>query len=105
MDQIVQGLQGLAAAALVAAIALARGYVTDWLARQRLEGALGRAAGIVMTDSAVQAAGSVALDAALAVGRDYVATTIPDTLKRLGVDGSRLEQMLRGEVGKLGAGR
>jgi hypothetical protein len=100
MEQIVQALQGLAAAALVAAIALARSYVTDWLARQRLEGALGRAAGIVMADSAVQAAGAVALDAALAIGREYVAESIPGTLKRLGVDGGRLEQMVRGEVGK-----
>lgn len=100
MDELVAALTGLATAVATALIVWVRGQVVDWMARQRLEGALGRAAGLVMADSAVQAAGAQALDAALGMAEDYVREAIPDTLKRLGVPDERLAKMVRGEVGK-----
>ena len=100
MDELVTALTGLATAVATALIVWVRGQVVDWMARQRLESALGRAAGLVLTDSAVQAAGAQAMDAALGMAEDYLRESLPDTLKRRGVHDARLSQMVRGEVGK-----
>lgn len=56
---------------------------------------------MVLQDSAVQAAGRVAIGAAVGVGVDYVQKAIPDTLRTLGVDQFRLQDMIVGQVGQL----
>ena len=104
MEQVYAAIGGLLTAVLAAAMAIARGIMLDWLARQRLEGALSRAAGIVVQDSAVQQAGSAALDMALAAGVGYVQKAIPETLAKLGVDDARLADMVKGQVGKITGG-
>jgi hypothetical protein len=97
-------LLALLAAILGRALPWLRATVEDWAARQRLESALGRAVGLILTDPAVQARGALALEAAIGVGRGYLREAIPDTLQRLGVTEERLVLMLRGEAGKrLGA--
>ena len=88
------------AAILGHAVPWARRTLDDWLARQRLETALGRAAGLILADPAVQARGALALEASITVGRDYLRQAIPDTLRTLGVTEDRLLLMLRGEAGK-----
>lgn len=101
MEDITNALLGLLTAILSALAIYARAVIADWMARKRLDCALGRAAGLVMQDSAVQAAGQVAMGAAMDAAVGYVQTAIPDTLRKLGVDDGRLGQMIRGEVGKL----
>jgi hypothetical protein len=88
------------AAILARAVPWARAMLEDWLARQRLESALGRAAGLILADPQVQARGALALEQAVEVGRAYLRDAIPDTLRRLGVTEERLLLMLRGEAGK-----
>jgi hypothetical protein len=104
MDELIAALLALLTALVGVAGVMARAYLADWMARQRLEGALGRAAGLVMQDTAVQAAGQAAVDAAIKAAAGYVQGAIPGTLAKLGVDDGRLTQMVRGEVGKI-AGR
>lgn len=101
MEDLTNALLGLLTAVISALGLYARSVIADTLARRRLEGALGRAAGLVMQDSAVQAAGQVAMGAAMDAAMGYVQTAIPGTLRKLGVDDGRLGQMIRGEVGKL----
>lgn len=98
-------LLAVIAALLARYLPVARAWIDDWLARQRLETALGRAAGLVLLDPAVRNRGLDALGEALRVGEEYLAQSIPDTLKRLGVTPDRLKLMLRGQVGKPETGR
>lgn len=104
MDAVLSHVTELALAVIAACLArvvpLVRQRVDDWLARQRLESALGRAAGLILTDPRVQAHGMQAIDSAVEVGRAYLQAAIPDTLARLGVREDRLTLMLRGEAGK-----
>jgi hypothetical protein len=101
MQDVLQALGILLGSAMLVLVHEGRRVLLEWMARQRLEGALGRAAGMVLQDSAVQAAGQVALGAAVGVGVDYVQRAIPDTLQKLGVDTARLNDMIVGQVGQL----
>ncbi len=104
MEQFYVAIGSFLTAVLTAALVEGRRLLLDWLARQRLESALGRGAGIVLQDSAVQQAGATALDMALAAGVGYVQKAIPGTLSKLGVDDARLAEMLKGQVGKITGG-
>jgi len=88
------------AAILARVLPLIRRRVDDWLARQRLDSALGRAAGLILASPDVQIRGAAALDAQLDIGRAYLRSAIPDTLRALDVSDDRLRLMLRGEAGK-----
>ena len=105
MQDVLQALGILLGSAMLVLVHEGRRELLESMARQRLESALGRAAGMVLQDSAVQAAGQVALDAAVGVGVDYVQRAIPDTLRTLGVDESRPQDMIVGQVGQLMARR
>lgn len=101
MQDVLQALGILLSSAMLVLVHEGRRVLLEWMARQRLEGALGRAAGMVLQDSAVQAARQVALGAAVGVGVEYVQRAIPDTLQKLGVDSARLNDMVLGQVGQL----
>ena len=106
MQDVLQALGILLGSAMLVLVHEGRRVLLEWMARQRLESALGRAAGMVLQDSVVQAAGQAALGAAVGIGVDYVQKAIPDTLLRtLGVDQSRLQDMIVGQVGQLTARR
>lgn len=92
---------GLLLVAILSAGGLyARARIEDWAARQRLEGALGRAAGLVLSSDLVQKAGSAAVEMSVGIGIDYLDKSIPGSLARLGVSPDRLKRMLVGEVFK-----
>ncbi|MDP3414630.1 hypothetical protein [Falsiroseomonas sp.] len=101
MEQLQEAALALASA-VVSALAL---YVAAWLrdraARLRLDSALGRAAGLVLADPRVQAAGAGALDAAAEVGASYLRRTLPGTLAQLGVPPGRVAEMVTGEAARV----
>ena len=103
MQDVLQALGILLGSAMLVLVHEGRRVLLEWMARQRLESALGRSAGMVLQDKTVQAAGQVALGAAVGVGVDvdYVQRAIPETLRTLGVDQSRLQNMIVGQVGQL----
>ena len=101
MQDVLQALGILLGSAMLVLVHEGRRVLLEWMARQRLESALGRAAGMVLQDSAVQAAGQMALGAAVGIGVEYVQKAIPDTLRTLGLDHSRLQDMIIGQVGQL----
>ena len=101
MQDVLQALGILLGSAMLVLVHEGRRVLLEWMARQRLESALGRAAGMVLQDRTVQAASQVALGAAVGVGVDYVQRAIPETLRTLGVDQSRLQNMIVGQVGQL----
>ena len=101
MQDVLQALGILLGSAMLVLVHEGRRVLLEWMARQRLESALGRAAGMALQDRAVQAAGQMALGAAVGVGVDYVQRAIPDTLQKLGVDTARLNDMIVGQVGQL----
>ena len=105
MRDVLQALGILLGSAMLVLVHEGRRVLLEWMARQRLESALGRAAGMMLQDNAVQAAGQIALGAAVGVGVDYVQRAIPETLRTLGVDQFRLQDMIVGQVGQLTARR
>ena len=105
MQDMLQALGILLGSAMLVLVHEGRRVLLERMARQRLESALGRAAGMVLQDSAVQVAGQVALGAAVGIGVDYVQRAIPETLRTLGVDTTRLNDMIVGQVGQLTACR
>jgi hypothetical protein len=79
-----------------------------WLRRHKINTmvieAVGRAAGEAykqMVQSGASASNPASLAAAVAEGRDYLLTRIPDTLKAAGLTPEGAAQMVSGELGKL----
>lgn len=104
-EELTQALLGLLVTLLGIAGAWARTAFQDWAARQRLNSALGRAAGIALQSPQVRQAGEAALDFGVDMATHYLRSAIPDTLKKLGVPDERLTAMVIGEIGKLKGGR
>lgn len=101
MEQLQEALLAVASAA---GTALA-GYLALWLrdraARLRLDSGLGRAAGLVLADPRVQAAGAAALGQAAEVGVAYLRRSLPGTLSQLRVPPGRVAEMVTGEAAKV----
>lgn len=79
-------------------------HVRNAAMRDTLNAAASRAGGIAYAFLQQQvAAGSHAppVQQAIDVGVDHMRTGLPDTLKSLGVGGQTLENIVRGELGKL----
>ncbi len=62
---------------------------------------MGRAAGLVLADPRVQAAGAAALGAAAEVGASYLRRAVPGTLAQLGVPPGRVAEMVTGEAARV----
>lgn len=104
MDLVQAHLAELLVIALGLVLVQVRAWVEDLLARFRLEGALGRAVGLVLADPRAKEAAEGLRQAALAAARSYVREAIPSTLRRLGVDDARLERMIQAEVARATGG-
>lgn len=103
---VIEAALALAAAIIsVAALALRQWLNERILASQvgRVEGAAMRAAGQVLEELARSPTAQAKLDLLIADGAAYVARSLPDTVRRLGVNEARLAEMVRGELGKLRA--
>lgn len=100
LTPVTEAASALVASLLAALIAYAGAALRDWLARQRLDSALGRAAGLVLADPRVQAGLVEGLADASAAGAAYVQSAIPGTLAQLAVPPERVRQMVLGEAGK-----
>jgi hypothetical protein len=105
MDQLVQALWGVAAAAVTAlatiTIPIARTYATNLL-QQRLGEGASRIAGEIAAKVAGDPAISAATDAMLAAGAAALVKRFPDTAANLPL--STLTGMIKGELGKMGQG-
>ena len=99
MDLIMEHLAATIAAGAAALLVWLRAWAVDLYRRRILETALGRAVGLAMANPAVRAGAAAAMDDAARIGADYLRRTIPDTLRKLGVQGA-LVDMVRGELGK-----
>lgn len=104
MDLVRAHLAELLVVVLGLVLVQVRAWVEDVLARFRLEGALGRAVGLVLADERGRSAAEGLRQAAIIAARSYVREAIPATLKRLGVDDTRLEKMILAEVAKATGG-
>lgn len=101
MEQLQEAALALAGAALTVLAGYAGLWMRDRAARLRLDSALGRAAGLVLADPLVQAAGATALGAVAEVGASYLRRTIPGTLAQLGVPPGRAAEMVTGEAARI----
>lgn len=104
MDLVQAHLAELLVVVLGLVLVQVRAWVEDLLARFRLEGALGRAVGLVLADERARSAAEGLRQAAIIAARSYVREAIPATLRRLGVDDARLERMIVAEVAKATGG-
>lgn len=100
MDELREALMTLASVAVSAITVYLGVWLRDRAARLRLDSALGRAAGLIIADPRVQAAGAAALGSAAEVGVRYLRRTMPDTLAQLGVPAGRVAEMVTGEAAR-----
>lgn len=101
MEQLQEAALAFAGAAVSVLAAFVAAWMRDRAARLWLDSALGRAAGLVLADPRVQAAGAAALGAAAEVGANYLRRTMPGTLAKLGVPPGRAAEMVAGEAGRI----
>jgi hypothetical protein len=98
---IQEALTALVSACLAAVIAYAGAWLRDHAARLRLNSALGRAAGLAVTQIGIDKIAVAAAGRAAAVGAGYVQQAIPGTLRQLAVPPDRVRLMVEAEIGKL----
>lgn len=81
-----------------------------WISERRhagrvglVEGAVMRAAGLVVEQMLRDPGKPAAVDRMVREGAAYVAGAYPDTVRKLGITEDRLAEMVRGELGRLRA--
>lgn len=100
LDPVIQAAATLVSTVLAALLGYVGLALREWLARQRVETALGRAAGLVLADPRVRAGVVGALGDAAALGAVYVQKAIPATLAQLAVPPERVRDMVLAEAAK-----
>ena len=101
MDQVWAAVGVILAAAVAELGRRGLAMLREWMDRQAVIGAAGRAAGQAVAAIKADPAGRAAVDDLAAKGAVYIATSLPGAIARLGVPSATLEGMVKGELGKL----